>query len=123
MIQTFLHAYVGKDWLNDGQTPGIDLLALRRVDLSFHLFDQAGLKALDLHRQIPARSIQLVQTLGSHKTSCTIFLTGTVNIIHSASVMLVASLPLQDLALRTAIDLFDIIEDKISIWEPLFFFR
>ena len=43
VVQAFLDAEVGKDWLDDGQTPGIDLFALGRVDPGFHLFDQAGM--------------------------------------------------------------------------------
>ena len=46
VVQAFLHAEIGKDWLDDGQTPGIDLPACRGVDPVFHLFDQSGLRAL-----------------------------------------------------------------------------
>ena len=48
VIQALLHADVGKDRLDDRQSSGIDLFALGRVDLGFHLFDQAGLMTFHL---------------------------------------------------------------------------
>ena len=49
-IQAFLHSNIGKDRFHNSQSPGIDLFALRRADLGFHLFDQVGLLTLYLHR-------------------------------------------------------------------------
>jgi len=53
-IHAFLHADIGKDRFNDTQSPGIDLLALRRVNLGFHLVDHVRWLAIHLDRKIPA---------------------------------------------------------------------
>ena len=42
MVQPFLDAEVGKDGLNDGETSGIDLLALGCINPSLHVFEQVG---------------------------------------------------------------------------------
>ena len=123
MVQSFLDAEIGKDRLNDGQTPGIDLPALGSVDLGFHLFDQIGMRTLDLDGQKPARGCWLAQTFRSHRTSRTIPLVGAINIINPVAVALAASTAFQDLALRTDIDLSGNIEDKVCIRELRFWFR
>ena len=54
VIQSFLDAEVGKDRLNAGQTPGLDLPAGRCVDPGFQGFDQVGIGTLNLDRQEPS---------------------------------------------------------------------
>ena len=105
VIQAFLNANIGKDRLDDRQAPGVDLFALRRVDLGFHLFDQIGLLTLDLDRQISARCVRLAQTPGPHWTTSTIFLAGTINIVHPIAVALAASTTFQNLAQWAEINL------------------
>lgn len=46
VVQAFLHAEVGKDRLDDRQTPGINFPAFRCIDLGFHLLDQVGIKTV-----------------------------------------------------------------------------
>ena len=48
MIQSLLHAQVGKDWLHDRQAPGVDPPALRGIDPGFHVFDQVGMQTAHL---------------------------------------------------------------------------
>ncbi len=49
VIQPFLHADVGKDRLNDRQTPGVYFPAFGCVDPGFHLFDQVGMQTAHLN--------------------------------------------------------------------------
>lgn len=121
VIQAFLNADIGKDRLDDRQSSGVALFALRRVDLGFHLFDQIGLLTFDFDRQISARCVRLVQTSGSHAAVGTIFLAGAINIIDPVAVALAASTAFQEHALWTQIDLACYVEDKVSTRESLLF--
>ena len=120
MVQPFLHTKVGKDRLHDRQALGVYFSAFRCVDPSFHVLDQIRKSAVDLDRQKPARGGWLAQTFRSHRTSRTILLVGTINIINPVAVALAASTAFQDLALRTDIGLSGNIEDEICIRELRF---
>ena len=123
MVQSFLDAEVGKDRLNDGQTPGIDLPACGGVDAGLHLFDQVGKGTVDLDRQEPTRGRWLAQAVGTHRAHRTILLASAINIIDPVAVALAASSAFQHLALRTDIDLPGTIEEKVCIGELRFSFR
>ena len=105
VIQALVQAEVSKDGLDDRQAPGIDLPALGCVDPGFHLFDQAGIRTIDLDRQKPARGRGLAQTVGTHRTDRTIVLASAIDSIDPVAVALAVRSACQDFALWTAIDL------------------
>jgi len=58
VIQSFLDAYIGEDWLDDGQAFGIDQPALRRVYLGFHFIHQGGRLAFGWYHQVFAQHVR-----------------------------------------------------------------
>jgi len=120
-IQSLLNADVGKHRLDNGQAPGIDLFTLWGVYFGLHLIDQVGLLIIHPDRQVPARRARSAQTAGPRSAAGTICAAGTINIINPITIRLSSGSAFQQLALRTAIGLFRLIEEEISFGENAFF--
>lgn len=113
MVQPFMDTDVGKDRLNDSKTPGVDAATMRRIDPGFHGFNQTGSLAFNFHREKATRGIGLAQTISPHRTRSAIFRTSAIDIIDPVAIWLAARTAFQELALRTAIALIEVIKDEV----------
>ena len=113
-IHALLHADIGKNRFNDTQPPGIDLLALMRVNLGLHLVNHVGWLTSHLDRKIPARRIRLAQATCSHGAGSAIFFAGLVNIVSTIAVCLVVGMTSELLTLGANVNLIGRIKGKIS---------
>ena len=112
-----MHTDVGKDWLDNTQPSGVDLLSLFGIDLGLHRIDQVWLLRIHLDGEISARCGGFAQTTRLHRTGGAVFRVGMVDIIGSIAVGLVAGMAGQFLALWTAIHLLARIEREVSSGE------
>jgi hypothetical protein len=99
-MHALLHTDVGKDRLDNPQSPGIDALALVAVDLGLHRIDQVGLAGIHLDGKISARCGGVAQTACLQGAGGAVFRAGMVDIIGAKAVGLVASMTGQLLAMR-----------------------
>ena len=122
-MHALMHTNVGKDRLNNPQSPGIDALAQFAVNLRLHLIDRVWLLGSHLNGEIPARSIRLAQTARPQRTGGAVFDASAVDIIGAKAVELVAGMAGEFFSLRAEIDLFGGIEREVSggegAWHPV----
>ena len=112
-MHALVHTDVGKDWFDNAQTSGVDLLALVGINLCLHLINQVRRLGIHGHGKIPAGCGWFAQTARSQRTGGAVLRAGMVDIIGSKAVGLVAGMAGQFFPMRAEINLFDWIEREI----------
>jgi hypothetical protein len=116
-VHALLDTDVGKDRLDNAQSPGINALSLFTIDLCLHRIDQVRLLRIHRNGKIPAGGGRFAQTACLQRTGGTVLRAGMVDIIGTIAVGLVAGMASQFFSLRTKINLFFWIEREVSCRE------
>ena len=118
-MHALLHTDVGKDWFDNAEPSGVDLLSLIGIDLGLHLIDQVRRLRMHWDGKIPARGGWFAQTAHLQRTGGAVCDTGMVDIIGSMAVDLTAGMAGWFFPMWTTIDLSGLVEREVCRGELL----